>query len=230
MSESTRSRFKDAVWFKPEYHITIGGIGSIGSWLALFMGRIVDNINIYEMDVIEEHNLSGQLYPKNHVGLTKLASIRRTLSEFSPQSRIRGNGEFQLESPVTPICFSCFDSMKARRLMFEQWKKDDNRMVFIDGRLTAEDFWVYTVIPGREEEYEKMLFSDDEVDDLPCSFKSTTHISSMLASYMVNMYTNYITNVVYKDDIASLPFEIVYNAPLNLLETKEVCTTLITAD
>lgn len=215
--EIYRTRFSEAIWFNPIQKICIGGLGSIGSWLTFFMGRIVNSIYTYEMDLLEEHNLSGQLYGNHQIGQTKFKSIENTLSNFCPECTLTNYGEFKKGSAVLPITFTCFDSMLARKNMFESWKLLDDRELFIDGRLTAEDFWVYVVIPGREDEYEKYLFSDDEVDDLPCSFKSTTHISSMLASYMVTMYTNYISNRVYEQDITQLPFQIVFNAPLSML-------------
>lgn len=221
--ELFRSRFSDATWYDPAQQVCIGGLGSIGSWLTFYMGRIINNIITYEMDLLESHNLSGQLYGKHQVGKTKFEALKSTMSLFCPECTIQNYGEYRVGGATLPITFVGYDSMSARKNMFEAWKKLDNREIFIDGRITAEDFWVYVVVPGREEEYEKYLFDDSEVDDLPCSFKSTSHISSMLASFMVTMFTNYVSNRQHDGvEIYSLPFETVFNAPLSMLTQSNI--------
>jgi len=219
--DSIRDRVKEAPWYNPDQRITIGGLGSIGSWLCLLMGRLVNTIYVYEFDEIEAHNLTGQHFSFNEIGRTKTGACQEQATQYNPNTEIIGRGKFEEGSGVTPICFSCFDSMKARKDMFESWKKLDDREIFIDGRLTAEQLWVYAVTPGREEQYEKYLFSDDEVDELPCSFKSTSHISAMIASYMVTCFTNYCSNKKM-DDMADLPFEISFTAPLFMFEKNQI--------
>lgn len=214
-----RDRFKEAPWYNPDIQVTVGGLGSIGSWLTLFLGRIVNKIYVYDFDEVEEHNISGQFYGGGDVGRSKQQAIRSSISEFNPDTRIVLRNRFTEDSGVTPISFACFDNMKARKYMYENWKDKDNRELFVDGRLTAEELWVYSVIPGREERYEEYLFSDDEIEDLPCSFKSTTHISAMIASYMTVSLTNYLHNQQI-EDIRELPFETTYRAAMSMQTTE----------
>lgn len=222
MITGVRDRFKQAMWFNPEVEVTIGGLGSIGSWLTIMMGRLVDTIYTYDFDLIEEHNLSGQLYGSKQIGKPKQKATEDINSSFNPNTKIIGRGTFKKGSGVTPITFACFDSMAARKLMFDSWMAlGDQRNLYVDGRLTAEQFWAYAVVPGKEKEYlENYMFNDDEVDDLPCSFKSTTHISAMLASSMTVMFTNYLANNKITD-IANFPFEVKYIAPLTRYEVSQ---------
>lgn len=214
MDTSYRDRFKEADWYNPDYEVCIGGLGSIGSWLSLFMSRLVNQIYTYEMDTIEAHNLSGQFYHKGQIGKSKFLALKQTINHYAPDCTMTNLGEYKENNDVLPITFACFDSMTARQHMFEKWQKLEDKVVFIDGRLTAEQFWMYVVTPDREEEYKEYLFDEDEVDELPCSFKSTTHISSMLASVMTNAFTNVISNLKHGSDDAELPFEVTYHAPL----------------
>ena len=218
MITGTRDRFKEAPWYDPEQTVTVGGLGSIGSWLTFMLGRLVNKIYVYDFDVIEAHNLSGQLYGESHVGDSKSASIISISSDFNPNTVIAERGEFTKDSGVTPISFSCFDNMEARRYMFENWKDLDNPELFVDGRLTAEQLWVYAVTPDKIDDFEEYMFTDDEMEDLPCSFKSTTHISSMIASYMTVMFTNYLHNKQI-EDIRELPLETTFTAPMTMQET-----------
>jgi len=215
----SRDRFKEAPWFNPEQVVTVGGLGSIGSWLTFFLGRIVDKIYVYDFDVIETHNMSGQLYGQHHLNMEKSEATKSIASGFNPNTTIVERGKFEEGNGVNPICFSCFDNMEARKNMFESWLQLDKKELFVDGRLTAEQLWVYAVTPDREDDYRDYLFDDDEIEELPCSFKSTTHISSMIASHMTVMFTNYLHNKQI-DNIRDLPLEVSYTASMTMQENK----------
>lgn len=215
-----RLRFKDAQWSNPNFKVTVGGAGSIGSWLLLFLSRIGYPIYLYEMDTVEVSNMGGQLYGKNDIGSTKQESIRNHLYNFAMYDEIESMGKYESESFVTPIVFTCFDNMKSRKEMFEKWKKtikEDELCLFVDGRLTAESFQMYIVTPERIKGYEKTLFEDKEIPDLPCSYKSTSHIAAMLASQMTTAMTNAVTNFLF-GNIRDIPFETKYEASLFMYE------------
>lgn len=215
----SRDKVKEAPWFEPNQSVTVGGLGSIGSWLTFFMGRIVNNIYVYDFDSVEEHNLTGQLYGSNDIGLTKYEAVTNIAKTHNPNTKIISRGKFNEGSGVTPICFSGFDNMLARKHMFDSWKSIKHREIFIDARITAEQLWVYAVTKATEERFDKdYMPTDDQVEELPCSFKSTTHISSMVASLMTVAFTNYTLNKKLGDDIANINFETKYIAPLNLFE------------
>lgn len=222
MSEH-QTRFKDADWFDPSYNVTVGGAGSIGSWLLLFLSRIGFNIYLYEMDNVETHNIGGQLYGESDVGDPKQSAIRRRVKELAMSNSITSMGKYEEDNIVTPICFSCFDNMKARKDMFYKWGKslqnldEESLPLFIDGRLTAESFRMYIVTPQRTEAYKETLFDDSDIESLPCSFKSTSHIAAMLASHMTTGLTNAITNHKH-GDIRDIPFETKFEASLFLYE------------
>ena len=58
-------RFSDAHWYSPGIEVLIGGVGGIGSHLAYYLGRQECELYIYDMDLISEVNIGGQLYPVN---------------------------------------------------------------------------------------------------------------------------------------------------------------------
>jgi len=215
-----RDRIKEAPWYNPDQKVTIGGLGSIGSWLTFMMGRIVNTIYVYDFDHVEENNLGGQLYGKHHISLDKSVATINSSKLYNPKTKIIPRGKFEEGSGVTPITFAGFDNMLARKHMFESWKSMENKELYVDGRLTAEQFWVYAITPDRIERYEKDYLPDDsEIPELPCSFKSTTHISAMIASVMTVMFTNYTNNKKFEENISELPFETKYIAPINLFES-----------
>jgi len=209
--DTTKSRFRDALWFSKiddyKIPIIIGGVGGIGSWLTLLLSRVVSSetpIIIYDMDTVEDVNLAGQLYKIGDIGRDKTLAVKRMVEEFSRGTNIITEGRYDSSSLSSPVMFSAFDNMKARRIMFDNWKKDATGYkdsIFIDGRLLAEQLQVFFVTPERIPLYEKHLFDDSEVADLSCSYKQTSHFAAAIAAKMVQGFTNW-----FVQDTAELPF------------------------
>lgn len=212
-------RFSDAYFYAPGKHVTVLGTGGIGSWVALLLGRQDCALYLYDMDTVEEVNLAGQFYMTVDIGINKAQATKENVNNFCDLETVPTvYKEFTKDSFITPIMFSCFDNMKARKLAFERWKEQEDRELFIDGRMALVTGEIYTVLKGKEEEYEATLFDDSEVEEAACSMKATTHSATLIASLMVSTYTNYIG--LQKDSSLPLyiPFSIKYNIPLMTVE------------
>lgn len=214
-------RFSDAKWLSNLPEVTIGGIGGIGSWLAFFLGRINFPLYIYETDTIDETNMGGQLYATSHIGMTKVDALMLNLRDFSNFDNVQDLGKYEENNMVSDYVFACFDNMKARKAMFEAWKKLEKPCLFIDGRMLAENFQIYCVTPDKIKEYEETLFDDSELEDLPCSYKATSHCGAMIASNMVGLLTNYLTNRNMKMDLRNVPFRVSMEISLMNYEVNE---------
>lgn len=210
--DTYRSRFSDAPWLLKENLpiITVGGAGGIGSWLLLFLSRTrnYSKVYVYEHDIIEETNIAGQFFSPDQIGLSKGLAVARNIKEFSDYTNITTFGKFEEDSFVSPITFSCFDNMLARKFMFEKWKSLENRELYIDGRMLFEDGQVYTVTKENQDKYEATLFDDKDLPNVACSMKATTHCGAHIASVMLASLNNYLANTYfYKDYIREVPFK-----------------------
>lgn len=218
-------RFKDAPWFpQRDELVMIGGAGGIGSWLAFFLTRAGFKPTIYDFDIIEEHNVGGQLFRNSDVGLPKVSALYNIIKEFCGNEINTVNQRIDENSPTHYFMFSAFDNMKARKDLFEVWKKSIPNCpvtpIFIDGRLTMEQLQIFCVTPDRIEEYEQNhLFDDSEVEDAPCTMKQTSHSAAMIASHMVGSFTNHITNIYEREIIRDVPFYYEFFIPVTLTET-----------
>lgn len=238
MKETHSSRFKSAPWFPTEEtHCIIGGAGGIGSWLTLLLARATFIPMVYDFDVLEEHNLGGQLYSKEHIHKTKVDALKEIVKNFTDTDIIIKNEKYTEDSMSHLYVFSAFDNMEARKAMFKAWKEyiveylDEMETVsklneestnfpipiFIDGRLTAEQLQIFCVTPDKIEEYEKHLFDDSEVPDAPCTLKQTSHAAAMIASHMVGFFTNHFTNIQTQDKERNIPFFWEYFIPINYI-------------
>lgn len=227
-------RFNDAEWFNKirQTAVTIAGCGGIGSWTSLLISRLNPyTIRLYDNDNVEEVNLAGQLFNKNNIGDSKVYSCINTINAFSDFYRAYGNisrlttdTSISMEALRNIICG--FDNMASRKEIFEAWYKNykgNSESIFIDGRLNAEDFQIFCITGENADaafKYkEHYLFSDNAVEEAPCSYKQTSFCASMIASLITNLFVNHVANLV-SGDFRCLPFKISYDATTMLLKTE----------
>ena len=238
MKEVHSSRFKDAPWFpKEETNVVIGGAGGIGSWLSLLISRAGFFPIVYDFDILEEHNLAGQLYTKldAEAMVPKVDALKGLCKHFADTDITVMNEKYTKDSMSHHYVFSAFDNMQARKDMFsawceyvEEWKEelaalDDKELsnrpqpIFIDGRLTAEQMQIFCITPDRIDQYKEHLFDDSEVEDAPCTMKQTSHSAAMIASHMTGFFSNHMTNNAEKDSVRAVPFLWEYFIPINYI-------------
>lgn len=237
------SRFKDAPWFpKEDAEVVVGGAGGIGSWLVLLLARTsTPNIMIYDFDLLEEHNMSGQLYPTTAVGKLKVEALKDTVKSFTGVDIYTFNEKLTKDTPGSNIMFGAFDNMEARKAIFDSWMSFVNiwteakekidkeestwekeglspvKPILIDGRLTLEQIQIFCVTPEFAEEYEKeYLFPDGDVEDEVCTLKQTSHTAAMIGGHMVGFYTNHLANCYTGEDSRNVPFKWEYFTPVDL--------------
>ena len=233
MKEIHSSRFKDAPWFpKEETNVVIGGAGGIGSWLSLLISRAGFFPIVYDFDILEEHNLAGQLYTKldAEAMVSKVDALKGLCKHFADTDITVMNEKYTADSMSHHYVFSAFDNMQARKDMFSAWCEyvkdwEENITeeeigiipIFIDGRLTAEQMQIFCVTPDKIDAYKEHLFDDSEVEDAPCTMKQTSHSAAMIASHMTGFFSNHMTNNAEQDSVRSVPFFWEYFIPINYI-------------
>lgn len=166
------------------------------------------------------YRFKGQLFRKQDIGRGKVIALQKIVSEFSNQNITTFSEKITKNSPTHYFCFSAFDNMKARKDLFEVWKRSITNCsvtpIFIDGRLELEQLQIFCVTPDNILNYEKQLFDDSEVDDAPCTMKQTSHSAAMIATLMTAFFTNHMTNVYERQVVRNVPFYHEFFIPLNL--------------
>lgn len=224
--DEATSRFSSAIWYEniQKKTILVAGIGGIGSWLTLLLARLKPaSLFIYDNDIVETVNMSGQLYGQSDIGIAKITAISHMIRNYADYGSIFAIAErFTPECEPTDIMICGFDNMEARRVFFTKWvehvqsklEKERKNCLFIDGRLAAEEFQILCI--RGDDNYNinrysnEFLFSDAEADETICSYKQTTFCANMIASYMVNLFVNFCANEV--GACRDLPFFTTYNA------------------
>lgn len=208
-------RFSQAPWYKPGLICIIGGLGGIGSYLSYYLGRQECELHLFDYDNIESTNLGGQFFTISDAENMRLKtdSCKVRIQRFSDNTEVYTYGKYTKDGLSTNYMFSCFDNLEARKDMFNNWctfvhNNPNNDCIFIDGRLSAENFDVFFVTKDRIEKYKEDLYSDIKIEALPCNFKSTSHCGAMCAGIMVSGFNNYISNILFQDNVRDVPFKI----------------------
>ncbi len=229
MIEKYSVRFKEAPWATSikGRGVTVVGAGGIGSWLALFLTRAgVQSINIFDSDIVEPSNIGGQFFSVDSEGIPKVVALKTQLYEYSPTGYLNSFSSRITKDVIDRInlhavTFSCVDNMETRKLLFEKAKETCD--LFIDGRMSAETFEIFSVDMKNDESIEKYhetLFDDAELEDAPCSFKATSHAGAMIGAMMTGIYSNYLTNIYEGVVIREVPFHTEVNIPIMYFNIK----------
>jgi len=201
------NRTKDSPWFEKSQNeeILLVGCGGIGSNALYFLTKSIPAIyNIIDKDIVESHNIGSQFFKKDQLGKYKVESIK-TNCELGYIRTFKQSYSSEFCSPIT---ITALDNMETRKLVYQAWKVQNSRELLIDGRLRATLYEIYIVTPGKEEEYEKTLFDDKEVDEGPCTFKQTAFFAGLIGARITQVVANYLTNKYSSEPICSIPFSI----------------------
>lgn len=230
------SRFSSAIWYEniQSKVITLAGVGGIGSYVGFLLARMrPSSMFIYDNDIVESANMSGQLFGQSDVGAYKVSALANMIRNYADYSSIFAICErFTDESEASDIMICGFDNMEARALFFDKWlthvqhKPEEERKncLFIDGRLAAEEFQILCI--KGDDRYNinrygtEFLFLDAEADETICSYKQTTFCANMIASYIVNLFVNFCANQCSPLIDRDLPFFTTYNAETMYLKTE----------
>ena len=221
--DEATSRFSSAIWYEniQKKTVILAGVGGIGSYVGFLLARMKPaSMFIYDDDIVEAVNMSGQLYGQSDLGRPKVSALAEMIRNYAGYSSVFAISErFTNESEASDIMICGFDNMTARKLFFNKWVSHVQ-----SGRLAAEEFQILCI--KGDDEYNinrysnEFLFSDAEADETICSYKQTTFCANMIASYMVNLFVNFCANQCEPLIDRDLPFLTTYNAEKMYLKTE----------
>lgn len=202
--------------FDPFAHnppITIVGAGATGSriWLALVELGLT-NIEVWDFDKIEPHNIANQIYGKQDVGKYKVDALRDYYTFKTGEEPPRSMKFYNMEvGPkiqnsgllFTPsIVFLLTDTMTSRRQIFNEYIAGKCPFM-IETRMASSYGNVYTVNPFDQNASQKWidsLIDDDEAETSPCGASiSVGPTAAVIANLAVWQFINFCTNPVAND-------------------------------
>ncbi len=176
---------KSYEYFQPEKNdvrIHVIGCGSVGSTVAENLVRMgITNLTIWDMDVVEAHNLANQMFRQKDIGKPKVDAVAEILAEINPDI----TGSLQLKPNgwtgqlLSGFVFLCVDNIELRRQIVEKHMNSKFIKAMFDFRTRLEDAQHYAAdwsdARMKDDFLRSMQFSHDEAkEETPVSACNVT--------------------------------------------------------
>lgn len=188
--------------------ITIIGVGGIGSFLTLTLAKMgFTNIEVYDFDQVEDHNLPNQFYRQVDVlaRAYKTEALRHIVEDFTGVLLKTNAKEWLAKYKTKGILISAVDNMDTREAMFN-YAIENPKLVpwFIDGRMGRLQAEIYTINTKKKSDiaiYKKRLWKNSQVDDIPCTEKAIIYNVLFIASMICSQMKLALEGKIYKPAI-----------------------------
>lgn len=188
--------------------VSVIGAGAVGSFASLSIAKMgVSSIQNFDEDGVSAHNLPNQYYRKQDVGLFKVDALAAILKEFS-DSKTAPVNRFYVNQRLKKTVIVATDSMRSRKIVWDQFKKQKQATTYIEARMGAELGQVYTIhkVNGklRKEDiafYEARLYNDRDVPQLPCTARSIIYNVLMISALICRAYKGVIKREKYPREV-----------------------------
>jgi hypothetical protein len=164
--------------------ITLIGAGGIGSFVALTLAKMgVKFLTVYDFDTVSSENIPNQFYPLDSIGKYKVDALLSALIAYAGVVCRISTREYKRQK-LLPITIVTTDSMRSRKLAWEQFKMQKGTAWFIDARMGAQLGKVFCIHKDRASMkfYESTLHTDDQAVRLRCTEKAIIYNVLMVSS------------------------------------------------
>jgi len=154
----------------------------------------VRNLQLIDFDRVELTNVTTQAYPRNDVGMWKVAATARAVREIDFGVQITlVQDRYRPTQRLDGAVFCCVDSISARAAI---WRSVGRSCRFwTDGRMLGEVLRVLTAAdePTRRQ-YGTTLFPQAEAEAGRCTARSTIYAASITAGLMLHQFARWLRN------------------------------------
>lgn len=197
MERSEIARFKDADFIQQPKDVLLVGLGGIGHGVFQHLINCQQRVTVFEDDIIEEHNCVPQGYMQNQLGKKKFDAAfeiaKARLNDCFLQPSFYDE-RYTSDSIAYPCMIAAVDSYDARRIIFNNWRQQEDRELFIDGRLLAEFYQIFAITKSTEQWYwDNWCQSESDGQPAPCTYQQTSFASAIIGGKIVQKYLNHIT-------------------------------------
>lgn len=219
--------------------IIIVGVGSIGSYATLALAKLgFTNILVIDDGIVEEENISPQLYRLSDIGRPKVDALKtqvrmmtgsdlrvfngrmesmgddltsKALAEMMTAQHNEANKDPNASIKPAVIIMAC-DSMQARSNIFEyvseMWSSDKD--YYIDARMAIEFLTIYSFNHTKEnrEAYKMTLFSDADAVQEACTNKAISYTSAIAGGLIAKNVLDALKGNHNKGNLRTIQFDI----------------------
>jgi molybdopterin/thiamine biosynthesis adenylyltransferase len=189
--------------------IHIIGVGAVGSRVAELVVRLgFNDIHIYDFDIVEDGNITNQIYTYRDMGMSKEDALERILLDINPHLQLTKHGRYE-KQPLEGAIFLAVDSIKTRREITKANIRNLKIDLFIDMRMRLTDGQVYTAVWKEAQQAHRFLNSmdfNDEDDLTPVSVCGTTLSVAPTVVTLVSIGIMNLMRYIRKESIREVAF------------------------
>ena len=173
----------DPQTFKTPVHVI--GAGATGSWLVLMLAKLgIQDINVWDFDVIEGHNIPNQMFSPEQIGKSKVEAIHNIALSFANNDVKIHKQKVDGSQRLAGIVFMLTDTMESRKEIYEKAIKFNPAVkLLIETRMDFNGGRIYTINPSNInhiKEYEKEFYTDEETVAPSACGASTTIVATAI--------------------------------------------------
>lgn len=180
--------------------IDVIGAGATGSAVTLELAKLgVQNIHVWDDDIVEPHNLANQLYGPEDVGFPKVEALKLLIQDQADMEIVphRMKVEKDFRVALGDVVFILTDTMESRKEIFEDVIYGNKNTKFcIETRMGTEHIMIHSFSPLDEREIEvwkKTLYKDEETVTSACGTPITVGATAKLvSSFAVWQFLNWL--------------------------------------
>jgi len=176
-------------------HITMIGLGAIGSSTALALGKMgVRQFMLFDPDDVGIENLAIQLFRNKDLGDPKVQAVWRRLMDEGDAPEVKAIAELFEGQPLPPDgpIIVGVDSLDARKTIWRMVPKKQTRL-FIDARMGAEVAQIFAFdVTNRSEraQYAESLMG--EPYQAPCTARGTVYCAFGIAAFITSYVKRWV--------------------------------------
>jgi hypothetical protein len=158
---------KSYEYFQPDTvrePLNIVGCGSVGATVAEHLVRLgLTNITLWDMDVVDPHNLTNQIFRHKDIGHPKVEALADILTDINPdiKDKLKLYPKGWSGQQLSGYVFLCVDNIELRRQIVEKHMNNPYIKAMFDFRTRLEDAQHYAA-DWRDRDMKKNLLSSME--------------------------------------------------------------------
>lgn len=191
------SRQEDLV--PPDKHerCVVIGCGAVGRNVIRYLASMgVPEMDIFDFDDVEEHNVVTQMFNESDIGKTKVEACDEMAKAINKDIIVRPNycpfdSDSGLSALVNAAVFCCADKMAVREDVHKAAEK--TAVFFCDARVLGESirYLAYNTQDGADI-YSQTLYSDEDAESGRCTSKMTCYSAGVAAGLLCSNYARHM--------------------------------------
>jgi len=153
--------------------VDVIGCGATGSRIVLSLAKLgVENIHVWDFDVVEEHNIPNQAFGMSDIGLNKAVALAALVKAATGTEITVHEEKVDGTQMLGEVVFLLTDTISSRKEIWNgalKYKLKTN--LLIETRMGADNGRVYSINPnkpGHIKAWEGTLYDDNEAEVSAC--------------------------------------------------------------